>query len=280
MRTVIILTFAAIQCILAQSSAPYYPLAVGNRWYYDSSSVPVQVVKDTLMPNGRTYALLDRSDQAGGIYVRIDSDFVYYFDLRKNVECRFFSLKGAVGDTVRLFANELYPTVKITAIDSVTIFGQKMHRRRYTYETFTKNEYDLTEGFGITAKHFYGDPPPPWPNYSNFLTGCVVNGAQYGNVVKVIVCGPEVPVQFSLGQNFPNPFNPSTTIQYSVPADGDIRLSVYDLLGREAAMVESGFRPAGAYSVQWNARGLASGVYFYRLTSGRYSSIRQMMLLR
>ncbi|MBP9211669.1 MAG: T9SS type A sorting domain-containing protein [Bacteroidetes bacterium] len=277
MRTIIILTFAAIQCILAQTSAPYYPLAVGNRWYYDSSSVPVRVVKDTLMPNGRTYAVLDRSDQAGGIYVRSDSAYVYYYGHHQNVEIRYFSLTGAVGDTVLTVFNE---QVKITAIDSITVFGKKARRIRYRFGALTTNEFELTEGFGLTAKHFYGDPAPPWPNYSNILTGCVVNGVQFGNVVKVIVCGPEVPLQFSLGQNFPNPFNPSTTIQYSVPADGDIRLSVHDLLGREAAVLESGFRPAGTYSVQWNARGLASGVYFYQLTSGGRTIVRTMTILR
>ncbi|NUN69160.1 MAG: T9SS type A sorting domain-containing protein [Bacteroidetes bacterium] len=277
MRTVLILAVAAIQGILAQSSAPYYPLTVGNRWYYDSSSVPVRVVNDTLMPNGRIYTVLDRSDRAGGIYVRTDSAYVYYYGYRQDIETRFFSLKGAVGDTVRIFMQE---RTTITAIDSISVFGKKARRIRYRYDALVTNEFELTEGFGLTAKHFYGDPPPPWPNYSNILTGCVVNGVQFGNVVKVIVCGPDVPDQFTLGQNFPNPFNPSTTIPFTLSEDGSTRLSVFDMLGREVAVVASGFRRAGSYAEQWTAQGLASGIYFYQLISGGRRTVRTFHLLR
>lgn len=89
-----------------------------------------------------------------------------------------------------------------------------------------------------------------------------------------------VPVTFALGQNFPNPFNPVTTIRYSVPHTGEVRLSVFDLLGREVAVIAEGVRRAGEYSVQFDAGHLSSGVYLYRLTAGGRTSVKKMMVVK
>ena len=76
---------------------------------------------------------------------------------------------------------------------------------------------------------------------------------------------PGVPVSYALDQNFPNPFNPGTKIGFRVPAPALVRLAVYDLLGREVAMLVNEFLATGYYQSTFNARGLSSGVYFYRL---------------
>jgi len=75
-----------------------------------------------------------------------------------------------------------------------------------------------------------------------------------------------IPEEIRLEQNFPNPFNPSTTISFSLPSRSVVSLKVFDLLGREVATIVSEELPAGNYSRQWNAMGLPSGVYFYRLS--------------
>jgi len=92
--------------------------------------------------------------------------------------------------------------------------------------------------------------------------------------------GVNVPLQFSLGQNFPNPFNPVTTIRYTVPHSGPVRLSVFDLLGREVAVLADGHQFAGEYSAQFNASHLSSGVYLYRLTAAGKNSVKKMMLVK
>jgi hypothetical protein len=89
-----------------------------------------------------------------------------------------------------------------------------------------------------------------------------------------------LPTDFSLSQNFPNPFNPSTTIRYSIPQAGRVMLTVYDVLGREVAVLVDERREAGSHSVQLMGESLASGLYTYRLQSGGYSSSRKMIVLK
>jgi hypothetical protein len=75
-----------------------------------------------------------------------------------------------------------------------------------------------------------------------------------------------VPQSFTLDQNYPNPFNPSTTIQYSVAEQGHVSLKVYNVLGIEVASLVNEQKTAGTFSVNWNASGLPSGMYLYRLS--------------
>lgn len=89
-----------------------------------------------------------------------------------------------------------------------------------------------------------------------------------------------LPEAYSLGQNYPNPFNPTTTIQYALPADGQVVLSVYNVNGSLVATVVDGYRTVGHHSVTFDASGLTSGVYFYQMTAGDYTSMRKMVLMK
>jgi hypothetical protein len=91
---------------------------------------------------------------------------------------------------------------------------------------------------------------------------------------------PNVPAHFSLHQNFPNPFNPATSIRYDVPAGGPVELTVYDILGREVAVLVKEFRNAGTYTAEFNAGALASGIYLYRLSAGGAHAVKKMMLVK
>lgn len=92
--------------------------------------------------------------------------------------------------------------------------------------------------------------------------------------------GTVLPAEFALDQNYPNPFNPKTVIsgQWSVPSV--VRLAVYDVLGREVAVLAEGKYPAGRYSFTFDGNRLASGAYFYRLTAGAYNAVRAMCLVK
>jgi hypothetical protein len=96
----------------------------------------------------------------------------------------------------------------------------------------------------------------------------------------------EIPNKYELSQNYPNPFNPSTTINYSIPvvnahtSTANVTLKVYDILGREVAVLINKEQAPGNYSVKFDASNLTSGLYFYRLTAGKFTSVKKMMLLK
>jgi hypothetical protein len=89
-----------------------------------------------------------------------------------------------------------------------------------------------------------------------------------------------IPLKFALEQNYPNPFNPTTTIEYQIPSQSLVTLKVYDLLGREVAMLVNERKDAGRYSVQWNATALSSGIYFYRLEANGKRDIKKMSMIK
>jgi hypothetical protein len=89
-----------------------------------------------------------------------------------------------------------------------------------------------------------------------------------------------LPTEYALSQNYPNPFNPSTTIQYYIPELSFVTLKVYDVLGSEIITLLSEEKPVGSYEVELNAKGLPSGIYFYRLQAGEFTQFKKMILIK
>jgi len=112
------------------------------------------------------------------------------------------------------------------------------------------------------------------------------NGAAYKGLADITTGVLErgltnsVPEAFSLTQNYPNPFNPSTTIRFAIPANGNVSLTVYNMLGQKVASLINGYKKAGTYEVNWNADNISSGIYFYRLISGATVVSKKMTLLK
>ena len=94
-----------------------------------------------------------------------------------------------------------------------------------------------------------------------------------------------LPAAFALHPNFPNPFNPSTTIAYQVPQDGPVELTVYNIVGQPLVQLVRDWRQAGTYRIAWDGRdavgqAVGSGVYFYRLRAAGQTASRRMHLLK
>ncbi|MGE5437263.1 MAG: T9SS type A sorting domain-containing protein [Syntrophothermus sp.] len=86
--------------------------------------------------------------------------------------------------------------------------------------------------------------------------------------------------EYYITQNYPNPFNPTTTISYSLSKSGSTTLKVFDILGREIITLVNEEKPAGSYTVEFNASNLSSGIYFYSLTSGSFTMNKKMILMK
>ena len=99
-------------------------------------------------------------------------------------------------------------------------------------------------------------------------------------ITSVSLSSSKLPTEFSLEQNYPNPFNPTTTISFSLPSKSFVSLKVFDALGRKVSALVSEELLAGTYVRQWNAVGLPSGVYFYRLQAGDFTDTRKLIIIR
>ena len=96
-----------------------------------------------------------------------------------------------------------------------------------------------------------------------------------GNIETV-----EIPNNYSLKQNYPNPFNPVTTIKYGIPKGSNVFLRIYDVMGREVAILVNEQKNAGVHSVGFNSENLSSGVYFYKIEAGNFTDVKKMVLVK
>ena len=108
----------------------------------------------------------------------------------------------------------------------------------------------------------------------------VVNGSLLIDPTSIEGQSHEIPTEFALFQNFPNPFNPTTTIRYDVKELSEVTVKIYDVLGREVAELVNDQHVAGSYAVTWDARAYASGVYYYRISAGDFVSVRKLVLMK
>ena len=108
----------------------------------------------------------------------------------------------------------------------------------------------------------------------------VVQSAMTATAERVGAIDASVPAAFALGPNYPNPFNPATTIQYSLPQAAEVRLTIHNAVGQVLHTLVSEYQPAGRYAIRYDGRALSAGIYFYRLQAGRVSQVGKMVLLK
>ncbi len=88
------------------------------------------------------------------------------------------------------------------------------------------------------------------------------------------------PTRYELSQNHPYPFNPTTIINYQLPIDNWVTLKVYDVLGREVVVLVGEIKESGYHCVSWDASDIPSGVYIYKISSGGFTDVKKMLLIR
>jgi len=171
-----------------------------------------------------------------------------------------------------------------TTATEVNNYGFEVERRVIVNEpqgSMSWNKIGFVKGSGtsnVTHTYSFLDSKLQSGRYAYRLKQIDNDGTfKYSQSVEEIIEAPKV---FLLSQNYPNPFNPSTSISFDIPSNSYVSLKVFDFLGREVALLISEKMNAGAYTHQWNASGLASGVYFYRLQAGSFTETKKLMLLK
>jgi hypothetical protein len=122
-----------------------------------------------------------------------------------------------------------------------------------------------------------------YPNHTHFDVKKEINynRSQTDSLQKVSLRNDNKNVlYFNLDQNFPNPFNPTTTIWYEIAKEGFVKLSVYNVLGKEISNLVNEVQSPGKYEVKFDGRNLSSGIYFYQLNAGNYSATKKLMLMK
>ena len=126
-------------------------------------------------------------------------------------------------------------------------------------------------------------PPAANPTLISDST-VLLNSTEYTLTNPVITgnftVSSEIPTEFKLYENFPNPFNPSTSIQYDIPENSSVKLVVYDVTGKEVTTLVNETMAAGKYEAVWNGQEFASGVYFAKLDAGSYKHIIKMLMIK
>ncbi len=161
--------------------------------------------------------------------------------------------------------------ITLSKVDTVS--GQILLNTAY----FVKNDLPIR----IDLKHLQRDNAVPVDISYQFI----------GNNNEIISSGNEVldikpvPKEFALHNNYPNPFNPVTTINYDLAREGNVSLVVYDVMGREVIRLNDSFMPAGYHTIRWNARNqygmeVSAGVYFYHIQAGEFVKTQKMILLK
>jgi hypothetical protein len=144
------------------------------------------------------------------------------------------------------------------------------------YGNFTQNIIDLS---------MYGGQNPRLA--FRYWMDCTTNGfvvyvdkVQMLGTIGITPIGSNIPREFALHQNYPNPFNPATKIKFDIPRNTDVTLEVYNSLGQVVQTLYKGYANAGYYETDFNATGLPSGAYFYRLVTRDFTQVKKMMLVK
>ncbi len=284
----IVYLFLFSSCTFAQlDTNDYFPMHVGDKWQFSSlgsDSYTILISGDTIMPNGNRYFIREYrtdpnipADYPWHLRKREDGFVVRYIQ-GSDQEYEWLNLnaqKGEIWLNLPPDSTEGFWGVKDTGSSHNELTGSVLKYKSYDCfyridstwcsEIPDSEPLKLTQGLGCIRtdlSHCYG---------------AIINGVTYGTV-SVEDETEILPKHFSLSQNYPNPFNPETVIRFALPVAGYTKGVVYDVLGNEVTTLLNGDMSAGNHEVRFNAIDLSSGVYFFRLESGNYSSAIKMVV--
>ncbi len=286
----VFLLLAYVSFLKAQYNDPYqyYPMATGNYWYYSGGPdyyYSEQVFADSIDNSGNRFFWMDVKHTGDRPDRGIDTNYFYILDPKNtlgNAEYKY-KLNAEIGDWWWVFRRDSTDMntgvwCKLLSVNDGTYLGIKTRLKTYAFYYRIKNNnvyydfHDHNETLAYGMGMIYRDNDAAYPFD---LIGAIIDRKKIGTPVDVKEdLTKKIPDDFELYQNYPNPFNPSTTINYHLPQNSFVTIKVYDVLGREVATLVNDYRPAGYYSVEFNASSggrLPSGIYIYTITANNPS---------
>lgn len=290
MKTILLIFLGITSFAIAQQSIDF-PLEIGTKWYFRTVStqnnqyyglskeiidttengfrkiITTYFWRDSLVLKNEYMAYID-----GILYTnttpQISNSVLLYISPLTQDSCFYL---GSFNECWYLIEYQIFGLSRIAHKNAQNYIG---HGYGSSQQTITFPEV------GVVHMRKAGGIYPTTEIDSSFLTGMFRNGVIYGDTILTYVGSSAPNFLFILEQNYPNPFNPTTKIKYQIPEAGFISLIVYDILGREVATLVNEEKPTGSYDIEFDGSGLSSGVYFYKLQTGNFSSIKKMILMR
>lgn len=282
MKKLILMVILTNAYLAAQVVTAVAPLKPGNRWVY------LSYVIDYSHPETYQYLVTDSIKVINGILfyatrVGRNLDYISYFGITPG---QFF----ARYDTI--FSDSLYIYFKLNPQKGNMWENDGIHNTVIdTFTTKVFNKYTLIYAIdreaGLASSREYwtkefGMLDGLYEQAEDILKGCVIDGVLYGDTtITGIVEVKNLPDKFVLFQNYPNPFNPSTVISWYMEKGDLVTLKIYDVLGREVeTLIDNKYYNSGIHKIAFNAKGLSSGVYIYRLVTKEFVQSKKMILIR
>ncbi len=282
---------------VAANTSGGYAGSIGSATAEDACGLPVTITSDApaIFPLGETTVQYSAVDNAGNVSTGSQTVTVNPYSILVDIK------PGSSTNVVNFKNKGVIPVAVLTSsdFDATTLdvaslrFGPgnatEAHGKGHPEDVDHDGDIDLmlhfdTQATGLTKSDGSGTL------VGTTLSGIPVSGSDVlnvGNLGKgssteedLTEGGSDLPRKFSLGQNYPNPFNPTTSIVYELPEPTSVRLSVFDMLGQEVAVLVDGEKSAGRHAVRFNAGGLTSGIYVYRIHAGTFTQTRKVMLMK
>lgn len=204
----------------------------------DSSFRTVEIIGDTVLSNGQNYFVLSRFDLIWGTFVRVDNNYIYYYNINENEEDTIINLSIEL-NTPYYPESEFAWSVELIEIDTVNIFGINTRSLRYKLDGLILRYVNISDTFGLYHLDSLGEPPGTG-GWITDMYYAIIDGKEYGESVSMEKEITIQPIECTLSQNYPNPFNPITKIIFTIPSVEirdrvSVQLKVYDVLGNEFA---------------------------------------------
>jgi hypothetical protein len=232
------------------------------------------VVIDTVLANSNSYQDLDVAIQTYNYRIKA-------FNITGSSEYSAVAQVSVPVELTNFTANVFSNNVNLMWKTATETNNSGFNIERKNIESSEWNTLSFVKGFGTTTEpqsYSFTDENISAGKYLYRLKQIDYNGVyEYSNEIEVLINAPD---DFALNQNYPNPFNPSTAIVFQLPKESFVTLKVYNILGVEIATLVNEQKPAGVHKINFDASGLTSGLYIYKISTGNFEQTRKMLLLK